>query len=194
MMKKFALGFVIALALLFLGVLAAAMLRPKEYSFSRSTTISSSPADVYAFISDMKRFDEWSPWAKLDPSSQKTFEGSAGTEGQVYAWSGNDKVGEGKMRVTRLMPNQSVDIALEFIRPFADTANTSWSLKDEGSGTTVTWTMSGERKSLFQKVLGLVLPMDTMVGKDFEKGLAQLKTLVESPSSPTPPAEPVQTN
>jgi len=45
----------------------------------------------------------------------------------------------------------------------------------------VTWSMTGP-KNFFSKVFCLFMSMDQMIGGPFEEGLANLKTLVESPT------------
>ncbi|MGK2877471.1 MAG: hypothetical protein ACSLFF_02665 [Solirubrobacterales bacterium] len=50
-----------------------------------------------------------------------------------------------------------------------------------GEGRIVTWRMRGKRQGLM-KIMDTFFKIDKMVGPDFEKGLAQLKTVAESKS------------
>jgi hypothetical protein len=73
--------------------------------------------------------EAWSPWAKLDPVARNSFgEKSAGT-GAVFAWSGNSKVGEGRMTINESRPNELIEIRLEFTRPFKATNTAAFHLQ-----------------------------------------------------------------
>jgi len=50
-------------------------------------------------------------------------------------------------------------------------------LKPEGSQTIVTWTTKGKAPFFFKMILVFV-SCDTMMGKDVERGLVNLKTVV----------------
>ncbi len=172
MLKKIGIGLVVAV-LGFLGFIAT---RPSTYQVSRSITVAA-PADVaLAQVSDFHKWNAWSPWEKLDPAMKKTFDGSG--NGATYAWVGNDKVGEGKMTITGLAP-QKVDIKLEFIKPFEESSDTSFTTEPAGEGTKVTWTMKGNN-SFVGKAFTVFMDMDAMIGKDFESGLAALKVAAEA--------------
>lgn len=148
------------------------------YTVSRSVTVDASPADVYAHIVDFHRWAAWSPWDQMDPNMERTFSGSEVGTGARYGWSGNRKVGVGSMEITEVVPDERVEIALEFVKPFKASNATGFTLEPEGSGTRVTWSMSG-RTTLMTKLMGLFKSMDDMVGPDFERGLAALKQVVE---------------
>jgi uncharacterized protein YndB with AHSA1/START domain len=173
--KKLLLGFV-SLVIVF-GV--AVGLQPAEFRIVRSATIAALPAEVFAQVNDFHNWEEWSPWAKLDPASKITFDGPRAGTGAVFAWSGNDKVGEGRMTLTESQPNELIRIKLDFIKPFESTCTTEYTFKPEGKQTVVTWSMSGE-KNFLSKVFCLFVDMDKTVGGDFEKGLAQMKTVAEA--------------
>lgn len=193
-MKKFFLYALFAVALVVVVTVAAALLQSPHYRVERSTAIHAPASNVYAVISDFRRFEEWSPWEKNDPAMQKEYGGTPGAEGSTYSWKGNDKVGEGRMTIVSAVPNEKVDIKLEFFKPWTDTSRTVWSLKEEGSQTTMSWVMEGERSGVIARAIGLFIPMDKMIGKDFEDGLANLKALAERNSSAAPTDEAQQTN
>jgi hypothetical protein len=68
-----------------------------------------------------------------------------------------------------------VTLRLEFLKPWKATNTTQFDFEPSGSGTTVTWSMTGTNNFMF-KAMGLFMSMDKMVGPDFEKGLANLET------------------
>jgi hypothetical protein len=148
--------------------------RPSTWRITRSATVPSPAEAVYPKVADFHAWDAWSPWAKLDPAMKTDFTGTPGTVGSSYHWVGNDKVGEGRMTITELIPGRKVGIKLEFIKPWAQTSLTEFSFVPEGAGTQVTWAMSGEN-DFVGKLFAVFMDMDKMVGPDFEKGLGALK-------------------
>lgn len=178
-MKKVFLLVIGAFVLIAAGVLFAASRQPEAYHVERSVVTNAAPISVYAVLQDFRRFGEWSPWEELDPAMKRTFEGPETGVGSIYKWDGNDKVGAGKMTITGAEPNAHVDVALEFLRPFPSSSQVRWSVAPEGGGSKVTWAMDGKNDTLVAKAFSLFVDMDAMLGKDFEKGLAKLKTVAE---------------
>jgi uncharacterized protein YndB with AHSA1/START domain len=173
MLKKVLLVIVAAVALVVIVVGGLALRQPDAYKVQRSVTMAVPPEAVYQQVADFKAWDRWSPWAKLDPKMKTEFGGTPGAPGSTYAWVGDDKVGEGRMTITAATPPSTVSIKLEFIKPFASVADTTFIFAPEGGGTKVTWAMAGKNEFL-GKVMCVFMDMDKMIGKDFEKGLAQL--------------------
>ncbi len=170
MLKKIAIGVGVTLSIL-VTVIA---LQPSSYAIKRSLVINASPAAVYAEVADFNSFSAWSPWEELDPNLKTTITGAPNTVGHKYVWKGNDDVGHGEMTVVATKPTERVDIDLNFIAPFASQAKTYFLVSPQGDGTNVTWGMTGEN-DFMGKAFGLVMNMDEMIGKDYEKGLAKLK-------------------
>ena len=89
-------GGIVAAAVLVLGVLAVIVAtRPSEFRIERATTIAAPAPMVFAQVNDFHKWEAWSPWAKLDPQVKNSYEGAPAGQGAVFAWAGNDKVGEG---------------------------------------------------------------------------------------------------
>ena len=175
-MLKFTLIAVAAVVVLFLVVVA---LKPGRFRIVRSATIAASPDAVFEQVNDFRKWRNWSPWEKKDPALQRSYEGPAEGPGAVYAWAGNKEVGEGRMTLTQSQPGQFVRIRLEFLKPFAMTNVAEFSFEPKGDDTVVTWAMAGENNFVC-KAFGMFVDMDEMVGADFEKGLASMKTLIEA--------------
>ena len=148
------------------------------FTVTRSQTIKSPPERVYEEIVDFRRWAAWSPWDAMDPDMDKTYSGADSGTGATYAWSGNRKVGQGRVEITGTEASSYVAIALEFLKPFKATNTTEFTLRPEGDNTEVTWAMTGQ-KTLMTRIMGIFKSMDAMVGPDFEKGLTQLKSVVE---------------
>jgi hypothetical protein len=169
MLKKIAVAVVLILAA-FAGFVAT---RPAEFSLVRSRTLAAPPEFVFGYVNDFHRWPEWSPWEKIDPAMKREFSGAAAGPGAAYYWNGNDKVGEGRMTITDSQPAKGLTIKLEFMKPFAATNTAQFDFAPSGTGTNVTWTMSGHN-NFIAKAMCVFMSMEKMVGPDFEKGLAQL--------------------
>lgn len=151
-----------------------------SYVVERSTSIAASPEAVFGHVGNLQGWDDWSPWAEMDPDMNKTFTGEPGSVGSSYHWTGNRKVGEGQMVISGVDAPNKIGIDLSFIKPFKSESLTEMNVSSAGEGSIVTWRMTGE-KTLMVKVMGLFgKSMDKMVGPDFEKGLTKLKQIAES--------------
>lgn len=156
-----------------------ALMQPTEYRVERSLVMAAPPQRVFDEVTDFRRWEAWSPWAKLDPAAKNTFGGAASGKGATFAWDGNDDVGAGKMTITDVKAPESVTIDLAFIRPFEDRADVGFTLKPEGAGTHVTWWMNG-KNNFVGRLFCIFMDMDKMIGGDYEKGLASMKSVVEA--------------
>ena len=160
-------------------ILALAASRPADFRIVRSGTIHAAPAAVFYRVNDLRQFQDWSPWAKLDPNIVLTFSGPAVGVGCASAWQGNNKVGSGSMTITESRPPELIRMRLEFLQPFKATNLTEFVFRGANGTTAVEWSMTG-RRNFASKIFCLFMDMDKMVGRDFEKGLAQLKALSEA--------------
>ncbi len=127
---------------------------------------------------DFHNWEAWSPWEELDPAMKKTYSGADSGVGAKYAWTGNRKVGQGNMEITDAKDDAEVQIALEFLKPFKASNTTVFKLSADGTGTKVSWAMTG-KKTVMTLIIGIFKSMDSMVGPDFERGLANLKAAAE---------------
>lgn len=175
MLKKILIVLVLAIA----GLMAFAATRPDTYAISRSIDINASPERVHALVNDFHHFPNWSPWQKLDPAMKTTYNGPASGVGANYAWQGNSDAGKGQMTIVESIPGRKVGMDLEFIEPFASKARTDIDITPVGTGSKVVWTMSGD-SNFMTKLMSVFVSMDSMIGKDFEEGLSNLKRLSES--------------
>ncbi len=177
MLKTIILVLLTGIAVAVFAVVAS--MQPDQFKVTRSTVIAAPAAEVFAQVNDLHNWQAWSPWAKIDPNAKEIFEGPRAGKGAVFKWAGNNKVGEGGMIIYESRANERIAMHLEFLRPFKASNSAEFTFKPEGNGTRVTWSMSGEN-SFVAKAIGLVMNCDKMVGRQFEKGLAQLKSVVES--------------
>ena len=170
---------VLAVLGVLLGVAAVVVsMQPDTFSVQRSVTIAAPPAAVFVQVNDFQAWDGWSPWKELDPNAKQTVSTPSAGKGATFAWSGNDKVGEGSMTILESRPDELVDIEQAFVRPLAGKARMLFTFAPEGGGTKVTWTMDGTN-NFIGKAMCMVVDMDAMMGKDFDRGLANMKSVAE---------------
>jgi uncharacterized protein YndB with AHSA1/START domain len=166
------------------GVLGVAARRPDTFRMHRSAVIDAPPERIHALIDDFRKWADWSPYEKLDPEMKKTYSGAASGRGAVYAWEGNKKAGAGRMEMTETSP-QRIVINLEFTRPFKASNVTTFTLQPRGTGTEVTWAMEGPNPFI-NKVMGVLINLDKLVGKDFEAAV-RIHALTIYPDQETHP-------
>ena len=154
------------------------MRKPDQFQVERSISISATPEAVFAHVQNFHHWKDWSPWAKMDPTMKITYAGPAKGVGAQYEWTGNKKVGQGRMTITESSPSQKLEISLEFIKPVPAKNMTIFTFTQHGTETVVRWLMTGE-SGLMSKVFQTFMNMDKMVGRDFESGLAGLKHAVD---------------
>ncbi len=169
----------IALVVIVVGLVAVITLQPARYRVSRSTTIAAPAPVVFAQVNDFHKWSAWSPWEKIDPAMKRTYEGPPAGVGASYAWVGSREVGEGRMTIVESRPSDLIQVKLEFVKPFAGTSVAEFSFKPDGERTLVTWSMTGD-KNFIAKAIHLVMSMDRMIGDQFDKGLAAMKTVAEA--------------
>jgi carbon monoxide dehydrogenase subunit G len=154
-------------------------MQPPQYRVVREMAIAATPAAVFDQVNDLKKWEGWSPWAKLDANAKTAYEGPSAGKDAVHSWSGDDKVGEGRMTIVESKPSELIRIRLDFVRPFPGTSDASFAFKPQGDKTLVTWSMTGEQGFVERAIFAVMgLNMDKMIGADFEKGLASLKAQV----------------
>ena len=175
MLKYILIGLVILVA----TFLIVAATRPDHFRVTRTASVAAPPVAVFEQINNLQNWNAWSPWAKLDPDAKNTFEGPQGGVGARFSWSGNSKVGKGTMTITESKPSELVLMKLDFIEPFTATNTTEFTIKPDGNGTAVTWSMSGQN-NFVAKCMGLLMNCEKMIGGQFEQGFANLKSMVEA--------------
>lgn len=171
-----------AVALLVVGLLVLAATRPRGFNVERSIRVDAPPEAVFPLINDFHRWDRWSPWEKVDPAMTRSYSGAERGRGAVYEWAGNSKVGAGRMEITDSTPPNSLTVKLDFLRPFEGHNVASFAVDPLDDASRVTWAMRGPSPYMM-RVMGLFVSMDKLVGKDFEKGLVNLKAVAEVPAA-----------
>jgi len=175
MLVRILIGF----AVIAVGFVVVVALRPSEYRVARTATIAAPAPAVFGQVNDFHKWGAWNPWARIDPAMTQAYDGAPAGPGAIYTWAGNKEVGEGRMTLMESRPSELIRIKLEFLRPFAATSTAEFAFKPEGDHTAVTWSMTGD-VNFMAKVIHLFMDMDKMIGGNFEKGLADMKSVVEA--------------
>ncbi len=174
MLKTIALVVVAAIA----ALLIFAATRPDTFRVERTARIQAPAEKIFPLIDDFHRWGTWSPYEKLDPEMKRTFGGSASGKGATYAWDSKGKAGAGRMEIVESSPSSKIAINLDFTSPMEGHNLAEFTLQPQGDATMVTWSMQG-KSPYVAKLMGIFFNMDQMIGKDFEAGLANLKTTTE---------------
>jgi uncharacterized protein YndB with AHSA1/START domain len=147
--------------------------RPAGFRISRSAVLAA-PADaLFKYVNDFHLWDQWSPYAHLDPNMKVSYEGAPAGVGAVYHWSGNSKAGTGTMTITDSAPSKRIAIDLSFSKPMKADNKAEFTFEPVSGGVKVTWTMTGDR-NFVGKAFSLIVDMDKLVGTAFEQGLVSL--------------------
>ena len=178
MLKTIAIAVVVVVG----GFLIYAATRPDTFRVERTATIKAPPERIFPLINDFQRWGAWSPYEKKDPTMKRTLSGAPSGKGAVYEWNGNKEIGQGRMEITETAPPSQLTLKLDFSRPFEAHNIVDFTLEPRGDTTQVTWAIHGP-SPFMSKVMGIVINMDKMIGKDFEAGLAALKTVSEQQSA-----------
>lgn len=174
-MKKIIIGLVVILGIFSIVVLV----QPDDFEISRSTTIKAPVEKVFPHVNKLANWHAWSPWVELDPNAEVTFAGPVEGKDASMTWKGNDQMGEGTLTIIETKTNELVRYRLDFVKPMIDTAMSKFEFKSEANDTLVVWTMYGKNDNFIKKAMWMVF-CSKMLGKEFEKGLANMKTVIET--------------
>ena len=169
------------IALIVIAPLAAllifAAMQPDTFRVQRSASIQAAPDKLHGLINDMKLFNTWNPYNLKDPNVRGEYQGPQAGPGAVYRFAGNKDVGKGSVTIVDSTPAK-VTMKLDMLEPFEGHNVVEFLLAPRGDTTEVTWSMHGPSPYI-GKVMGLIFNMDSMIGRDFEAGLANLKARAE---------------
>jgi uncharacterized protein YndB with AHSA1/START domain len=159
------------------GILLYAATKPDSFRVQRTVLISAPPDKVFPLINDIKAWTVWSPYEKKDPAMKRAYGAVTAGKGATYAWEGDKNVGQGSMEIVESSPRKIV-LKLDFLKPFEAHNMGEFVLEPKGDSTSVTWAIYGPSPYM-SKVVGTFMNIDDMIGRDFEKGLADLKAAAE---------------
>ncbi len=172
----------VALAIAIVIVLGLASRKPDTFTVRRSAMVQAPAERIFPLVNDFHQWGGWSPWEKRDPAMKRTYSGAESGKGAVYAWDGNKSVGSGRMEILDALSPSKITIKLDFFKPFEGHNTAEFTMLPQsgaiGSTTSVNWVMQGPAPFM-HRVMQMFMDLDEMIGKDFEAGLASLKSLAE---------------
>ena len=176
MLKTLAIiGVVVVVAIA--GILLYAATKPDSFRVQRVVLINAPSDKVFPLINDIKAWTAWSPYEKKDPAMKRTYGAVTAGKGATYAWEGDKNVGQGSMQMLESGPRKLL-IKLDFLKPFEAHNMAEFLFEPKGDSTSVTWAVYGPSPYI-SKVIGTFMNIDDMIGRDFAKGLADLKAAAE---------------
>ena len=167
---------VIAIVIFSLAILISR--RPDAFHVSRSAAIAAPSSVLFEHVNDLHKFQDWSPWAKMDPHSKISYEGPVAGVGAKFAWE-SKKTGAGSMTILKSTPDELIGIKLDFLKPMKATNTVEFTFAPTEGGTVVTWSMEG-KNNFIGKAFGMIVDFEKMCGTQFEQGLENLRELVAS--------------
>lgn len=180
MLKKLLIAVGVLAVLLVGTIVALTFATSGDYRVQREVIINKPKAEVFSYLKMLKNQNDWGPWAKKDPAMKQEFRGTDGTIGFTSHWSSDhDEVGEGEQEIKKITEGERIDTELRFIRPFESKSDAYMITESVTENQTkVKWGFSGSMPKPMNLML-LMMDMDKEVGKDFEEGLATLKSTLE---------------
>lgn len=169
---------VATLAVVLAAVLLYAATKPDTFTVQRSASIKATPEKIFPLISNLRAFNTWEPFSKKDPATKIVHSGPESGKGAKYEWVGNSQVGSGRLEITDTTALSRIAMKLDMLTPMEAHNTVQFTLEPKGDTTNVTWAMKGASPYI-TKIMDTVIGMDRMVGREFEAGLANLKTLAE---------------
>jgi len=168
----------VILAVIIAAILILAATKPATLRVQRAISINAPPERIFSLISDFHQWLSWSPYEQKDPAMKRTYSGAERGSGAVYAWDGDKNVGSGRMEILETSAPQKIVIKLDFFTPFEGHNTAEFTMLPQGDGTHVTWLMHGPA-NFMSRLIQVFMNLDNLIGKDFEAGLANLKTITE---------------
>lgn len=174
MLSKILIGIV-----LIIGLIAAyAAVQPAEYVIARSISIKAPASEIFPWINNSKKMNEWMPWIELDPKVVMTYSGPDEGVGAKSSWTSEGQMGVGSATISESTPNELVKTRLEYTKPFEMVQEAQMSITEKDGASVVRWSVSG-KNNFIGRFFCVFMNMDKMVGNSFEKGLSKLKTTLE---------------
>lgn len=174
MIKKVLIGLVLVIALLF----GYASTLPSEMKISRELLIRAKPEAIYPYINHSRKMNEWMPWSESDPEAKMLYSGPELGIGSTTSWDSKGNMGTGQAVIVESIPNRSVKTQLTYTKPMKMEQLAEVSLTPAEGGTVVRWSVNGH-SPLISRIFCIFMDVDKTVGGEFEKGLANLKRIVE---------------
>ncbi len=166
----------IILGAIILVLVVIGLIAPKSISTEKSIVINAPPEAVFPYLQYFEKQQAWSPWNERDPDMKSEIIGIDGTVGAINRWESATE-GNGEQEITELVPNERMATVIRF--DGMGTAEAYLNAEDTDEGTEVTWGFYSKTPFPWN-VMNVFMGIQGMLEKEYEKGLNNLKTLVET--------------
>lgn len=158
-------------------LLITALFVNNDYIVQEEMIVNRPKEAVFNYVKYAKNHDQFNKWIMQDPQIKKTYRGTDGTTGFVYAWNSEGEGGQGEQQTGNIAEGERVDFNIHFIRPMEADATMYFTTDAIAAGQTkVKWTMNGHSPYPFN-LMNLFIP--GMLGKDMHNSLTTLKSVLE---------------
>jgi hypothetical protein len=149
---------------------------PTNFTVSRTETISSTAAHIHEYVGDLNKWQSWTAWKGEDPEIEITIGERTTGIGASQSWT--DKHGGGSLTFTSWSPGKGIEYDLFFQGGKYKSKSAIQYDSSSQTRTRVHWTLEGD---MSMPIIGgyFALFMKYSIGKMFQDGLNQLKTIVE---------------
>ena len=171
---------IILLACMLALVIGIGYTLPGTFHVERTLVVDKAPAVVFPMINDLTNWRRWDPWSQDDPHLRRELNGGPGV-GQTQDWA-SQASGTGSIKIIESQKDRFVKLQLT-TRSTSHPRFLSFTLKDLGGKTKLTWAIDGENSL---KPIGnyFGLGMNRYLGPMYEQGLSNLKSLIETGKLP----------
>ena len=175
------MNIIITILLVLAGIIALllilALFMKKEHYVKREIIIHAPRQKVFDYLKLLKNQDEFNKHAMTEPGRQRTFKGTDGTVGYIYAWSGGENAGVGEKEIKNIIEGKRIETEIRFVKPMRATATIIMEMESlSGDQTKVSWSNAG---TLNYPVNIMIPMMEKHVSKDMDSSLLTLKNILE---------------
>jgi hypothetical protein len=181
------MNIVITILLVIIGLVALLLViglfTKKDYVIEREVIVKKKKSDVFEYVRLIKNQDFYSKWVMSDPNMKKSYSGTDGTPGFVYAWDSDQKeTGKGEQEIKRILDDEQIDTEIRFEKPFKNVSQALMVVNDVGGNQTkVKWSFASRMKYPMNIML-LFVNFEKLLGTDMETSLSRLKGILENRS------------
>lgn len=146
---------------------------PSSVQVERSAIVEAAPNEIFELIASNRGFQTFNPYLDTDPNLKIDLAGPERGVGSGFAFKG--KEGKGTQFITAVEKDKSVTMQID-LGAMGKPVQT-FQLSPMPNGTQVTWNVEMQfGLNPIGRVMGLF--MDSMLGKTYERGLANLARVV----------------
>ena len=176
-MKKLLKKLGLWLGILLLALILISFLLPSEVKVKRSILVSAPIDRVFEQVNDLRNWEKWDPWKRMDPTMVMTFSNPPVGQNAFYKWeSQNKRMGKGTVTLSQVSMNESITTNIAF--EDHDPGSAKFQFAHKGDDIEVTWSMNHEVGMMPWKKYGGLM-MRSHLKKQFDNGLKGLKFYAE---------------